>query len=64
MPARQHSFLLLSDSTQGGFKTWKKRWFVLGWGELSYYKQSSRKELKGNMVICDCVVDCIPADQV
>ena len=33
-------------------------------GELSYYAQSSRKELKGSMIICDCEVVRIPEDQV
>jgi hypothetical protein len=54
-----------SDSlSQGGFKTWKKRWFVLSQSELMYYSQPSRKELKGCMVIADCVVVHVPPSQV
>ncbi len=62
--ARRVSFLVCDTRAQGGFKTWKKRWFVLVQGELSYYAQSSRKELKGSMIICDCEVVRIPEDQV
>jgi hypothetical protein len=49
---------------QGGFKTWKKRWFVLSQSELMYYAQPSRRELKGSMVVTDCVVEHVPPTQV
>jgi hypothetical protein len=49
---------------QGGFKTWKKRWFVLSRDELTYYAQPSRKDLKGVMNITDCVVEHSPPTQV
>jgi hypothetical protein len=49
---------------QGGFKTWKKRWFVLCRDELTYYAQPSRKDLKGVMNITDCVVERCPPTQV
>ncbi len=55
---------LFNVGLQGGFKTWKKRWFVLSQSELMYYTQPSRRELKGSMVVTDCVVEHVPPTQV
>ena len=55
---------LFNVGLQGGFKTWKKRWFVLSQSELMYYTQPSRRELKGCMVVTDCVVEHVPPTQV
>jgi len=42
-------YLYKQGGAKGGFKNWKRRWFVLKEGSLYYYKDAAAKELLGVM---------------